>query len=106
MKIELSFHLCIIWTIVCITLAKGLHASGKLLFVTAIIPIVLYCLVVLRFVEQWGDGVNDIFQATGQPFLLDSMVSIKIELTFFSTTLKPVYLEHVDKWFLKIYLLK
>lgn len=72
MKIEISFHLCIIWIIICLTLAKGLHSCGKLLFVTAVIPIILYCLVVLRFVEQWGDGVNDIFQSTGQPFLLDS----------------------------------
>ncbi|CAG2183084.1 unnamed protein product, partial [Oppiella nova] len=49
------------------------HSTGKVLFVSAVIPIVLYSLVVLRFVEQWGDGVSDIFQTTGQPFLLDSM---------------------------------
>jgi hypothetical protein len=28
------------------------------------------------------------------------------ELNFFLYTLKPVYVEHVDKWFLKIYSLK
>ncbi|CAG2116644.1 unnamed protein product, partial [Medioppia subpectinata] len=72
-KIELSFHLCIVWTIICITLIKGFHNTGKVLVISAIIPIVLYSLVVLRFMEQWGDGVSDIFQTTGQPFLLDSM---------------------------------
>lgn len=66
--------MCIVWTIICISLIKGFYASGKLLFVSAIVPLILYCLVVLRFVEQWGDGVNDIFKTTGQPFLLDSMV--------------------------------
>ncbi len=40
-------------------------------------------------------------------------MSIKFTITgyytkgeYFSVTLKPVYLEHVDKWFLKIYSLK
>jgi hypothetical protein len=74
-KIELSFHLFIVWILICLSLGRGLHACGKLLFVAAIVPIVLYCMVVLRFVEEWGDGVNTIFQSTGQPFLLDSMVS-------------------------------
>lgn len=71
----MAFNMALVWTIVFLALARGLHSAGRLLVILGALPLVLYMMVSFRFIESFGNGVEKLFQPTDKPFLLDANVS-------------------------------
>ncbi|KAI1287031.1 Sodium-dependent proline transporter [Halotydeus destructor] len=71
MKLDTVFNLVIVWTIVFLSLYKGLHGAGRQLVVFGALPVAVYLMVSFRFIESFGRGIDKLFEATEKPFLLD-----------------------------------
>lgn len=73
LRFEIAFHLAIIWLLVFVCLSRGLRSLGKVVFVLGTLPVALLLLVAIRFMEQWSDGIGEIFSEAGRSILTDSV---------------------------------
>ncbi|XP_076373796.1 sodium-dependent transporter bedraggled-like [Tachypleus tridentatus] len=72
-KFEITLNLAIIWLLVFASLSQGLRLYGKLAYAFVVIPVPLLILMASRMMEEWGNGVSDIFYADWKAILSDSV---------------------------------
>ncbi|XP_022245901.1 sodium- and chloride-dependent glycine transporter 1-like [Limulus polyphemus] len=72
-KFEITLNLAVVWLLVFASLSQGLRFYGKLAYAFVVIPVPLLILMASRMMEEWGNGVSDIFNADWKTLLNDSV---------------------------------
>ena len=73
-KPDLILNLGIVWCLIFLCLYQGLHRAGRLIVLSAALPLLLFTITSFRFIESYGNGIDRILTFSDKPFFLDSLV--------------------------------